>query len=206
MGEVRVPADALWRAQTQRAVENFPISGGRLEPAHIKALAQIKAAAAAVNGSLGVLPRDIAAAIAAAADDVAAGGARRPFPDRRVPDGLGHVVEHERERGHRDARLPAAGQAGAPERPRERVAVLQRRLPDVHPYRRRRGAAHDLFPALTTWRRLCLPRRTDFETVVKAGRTHLMDATPVTLGQEFSGYAAQVRYGVDRLGRPAPRL
>ncbi|GAB3867975.1 hypothetical protein GCM10027610_123850 [Dactylosporangium cerinum] len=80
MGEVQVPADALWRAQTQRAVANFPISGGRLESAHIKALAQIKSAAATVNGSLGVLPLDVAAAISAAADDVASGVHDEHFP------------------------------------------------------------------------------------------------------------------------------
>src|SRR6185436_2769923 len=80
MGEVRVPADALWRAQTQRAVENFPISGGRLEASHIKALAQIKAAAAEVNASLGVLPADVADAIAAAASAVAGGDHDDQFP------------------------------------------------------------------------------------------------------------------------------
>src|SRR5262249_30647087 len=80
MGEVRVPADALWRAQTQRAVENFPISGRGLEPAHIRALAQIKGAAAEVNASLGVLDKDLASAIAAAAAAVADGGYDDQFP------------------------------------------------------------------------------------------------------------------------------
>ena len=80
MGEVRVPADALWRAQTQRAVENFPISGRGLEPAHIAALAQIKGAAAQVNAALGVLDEDLAKAIATAAAHVAAGGYEDQFP------------------------------------------------------------------------------------------------------------------------------
>ena len=86
MGEVRVPAEALWRAQTQRAVENFPVSGRGLEPAQIRALARIKAAAATVNAELGVIEADVAAAIADGAREIVDGGARRPVPDRHVPD------------------------------------------------------------------------------------------------------------------------
>ena len=99
MGEVRVPVDAKWQAQTQRAVENFPISGMPIERALIAALAAIKGAAAAVNGRLKVIPKDVAGAIHAAAAEVVAGRLGRPLPRRRVPDGLGHVVEHEHERG-----------------------------------------------------------------------------------------------------------
>ena len=109
MGEVRVPADARWGAQTQRAVENFPISGATIDRELIGALASIKGAAATVNGRLKVIPKDIATAIHDAAAEVADRPVGRPLPDRRVPDRLGHVVEHEHERGDRDAGVGAAG-------------------------------------------------------------------------------------------------
>ena len=136
MGEVRVPRDALWRAQTQRAVENFPISGQPLEPA-------LDPRAGPHQGRRGPHQRR------ARVPDHRAGGrhhrghrsdrrrrARRPVPDRRLPDRLGHQHQHERQRGHRHPR-PAAGRRGAPQRPRERRAVLQRHLPLRHPRRRR---------------------------------------------------------------------
>ena len=115
MGEVRVPADALYAAQTQRAVENFPISGRGLAGPHIAALAQIKRAAAIANTELGVLAPEVSEAIVAAADEVIAGRPRRPVPDRRLPDRLGHLVQHERQRGGGDARVPPARVARAPE-------------------------------------------------------------------------------------------
>ncbi len=134
MGEVRVPADALWRAQTQRAVENFPISGRGLEPAHIRALAQIKGAAAEVNAELGVIEPDLAEAIAGARQGGGRGAAQRTVPRRHVPDRLRHLVEHERQRGDRDAGVAAARRALCPpERPRQRLAVVQRRVPVVDP-------------------------------------------------------------------------
>jgi hypothetical protein len=124
MGEVRVPANALWRAQTQRAVENFPISGRGLEPAHIRALAQIKGAAAQVNATLGVLDEDLAKAIATAAAHVADSGMTTSFRST-CSRPVRHVVEHERQRGDRDAGVTRAGPAGASQRPRQRVAVQQ---------------------------------------------------------------------------------
>ena len=110
-------------------VQNFEISGEPLSREMIGALASIKGAAAVVNGELGVLPADTARAIHDAAAEVARGTVRRPVPDRRVPDRLGDLVQHERQRGHRDARQPRARAAGPPERPRERVTVVQRRVP-----------------------------------------------------------------------------
>ena len=107
MGEVRVPADALWGAQTARAVENFPISGLTMPPAIVHALALVKAAAARVNAELGALDAERAAAIEAAAREVAARPARRPVPDRRLPDRVGHLDQHERQRGGRPAGAPA---------------------------------------------------------------------------------------------------
>ena len=138
MGEVRVPADAKWRAQTQRAVENFPISGQRIERAHIEALARIKGAAAKVNAELGVLDKDIAEAIQEAADEVAEGTWDEHFPVDVFQTGSGHLVQHEHQRGHRHARDRAARPGRPPERPRQRLAVVQRRLPVLDPHRRHR--------------------------------------------------------------------
>ncbi len=104
MGEVRVPADALYGAQTQRAVENFPISGSGLEPAQIVALARIKRAAAIVNKELGIVDGAIADAIVVAADELIAGDHHDRVPDRHLPDRLGHQLEHEHERGARHPR------------------------------------------------------------------------------------------------------
>ena len=139
MGEVRVPAAAKWRAQTQRAVENFPISGRTLEAAHIAALGHVKAAAATVNAELGVLDKDLAAAIAEAAREVADGEVGRPVPRRRVPDRVRDLVQHERQRGRGDAGAGAARPPRPPQRPRERLPVVQRRVPVVDPHRGDRG-------------------------------------------------------------------
>ena len=119
------------------------------------------------------------------------GRVRRPVPDRRVPDRLGHLVEHERQRGDR-RRSPA--KASHAERRRQHGPVLERRVPVRRPPGgARRSATDDLLPALERLRRRCSAKADEFEDVVKSGRTHLMDAVPVTLGQEFGGYAAQVR-------------
>ena len=123
MGEVRVPINALWRAQTQRAVENFPISGRGLERTQIRALGLLKGACAQVNKDLGLLAADKADAIIAAAAEIADGTARRPVPHRRVPDRVGHQLEHERQRGHRVASRAAQRRDRAPQRRRQHVAV-----------------------------------------------------------------------------------
>ena len=114
MGEVRVPADALWRAQTQRAVENFPISGTGLEPEHIRALARVKAAAAVVNARLGVVDDDLAAAIARGAEEIVAGEPTTQFPVDVFQTGSGTSLQHEHERGARLARLPRAASTAHP--------------------------------------------------------------------------------------------
>ena len=109
MGEMEVPADALYGASTQRAVLNFPISGQRMPRRFLRALALIKLAAAETNQGLGpARRRQTAQAIAAGAREVADGAPRRPVPDRRLPDGLGDVDQHEHERGHRPPRVGAA--------------------------------------------------------------------------------------------------
>ncbi|MEV0134929.1 class II fumarate hydratase [Dactylosporangium sp. NPDC050688] len=206
MGEVRVPADALWRAQTQRAVENFPISGGRLEPAHIKALAQIKAAAATVNASLGVLSADVATAIAAAADDVISGLHDAQFPIDVFQTGSGTSSNMN---VNEVLATLASRLLGRAVHPNDHVNASQSSN-DVFPTSIHIAAAtaltFELIPALEALAAALSSKSEEFATVVKAGRTHLMDATPVTLGQEFSGYAAQVRYGVDRVASVLPRV
>jgi fumarate hydratase class II len=206
MGEVRVPADAKWRAQTQRAVENFPISGQRIERAHIEALARIKAAAAKVNASLGVLPDDMAKAIVAAADEVAAGQWDDHFPIDVFQTGSG--TSSNMNTNEVIASL-ATDKLGAPVHPNDHVNASQSSN-DVFPSSIHIAATsavvNDLIPALEHLEHSLARKADEWKAVVKSGRTHLMDATPVTLGQEFGGYAAQVRYGVERLQSSLPRL
>jgi fumarate hydratase class II len=206
MGEVQVPAHALYRAQTQRAVENFPISGQRLERAHIRALAQIKAAAAAVNADLNVLDRAKADAIVAAAAEVADGRHDEHFPVDVFQTGSG--TSSNMNTNEVLATL-ASRKLGEPVHPNDHVNASQSSN-DVFPSSVHLAATaavtHDLIPALEHLSAALTAKAKEFATVVKSGRTHLMDATPVTLGQEFAGYAAQVRYGVERLQSILPRL
>ncbi|MFF6789702.1 class II fumarate hydratase [Streptomyces filamentosus] len=208
MGEVRVPAHAKWRAQTQRAVENFPVSGQRLERAHIEALARIKAAAAKVNAELGVIDRDRAEAIAAAAEEVAEGRWDDQFPVDVFQTGSGtssNMNANEVLATLAGERLPADRAV----HPNDHVNASQSSN-DVFPSSIHIAATaavtHDLIPALGHLAATLERKSAEFATVVKSGRTHLMDATPVTLGQEFGGYAAQVRYGIERLRASLPRL
>ncbi|MCW2571563.1 MAG: aspA, partial [Frankiales bacterium] len=198
MGEVRVPAEAKWRAQTQRAVENFPISGQRIERAHIEALARIKAAAAKVNASLGVLPEDTAKAIVAAAEEVAEGQWDEHFPIDVFQTGSG--TSSNMNANEVIASL-ATEKLGTAVHPNDHVNASQSSN-DVFPSSIHSAATsavvNDLIPALEHLEQSLSRKADEFATVVKSGRTHLMDATPVTLGQEFGGYAAQVRYGVER--------
>ncbi|MFC5146147.1 class II fumarate hydratase [Streptomyces aureoversilis] len=206
MGEVRVPADAKWRAQTQRAVENFPISGQRLERAHIEALARIKAAAAKVNAELGVVDKDVAEAIGAAAAEVAEGRWDDHFPVDVFQTGSG--TSSNMNTNEVVATL-ASERLGRPVHPNDHVNASQSSN-DVFPSSIHIAATaavtRDLVPALEHLAASLERKAEEFAEVVKSGRTHLMDATPVTLGQEFGGYAAQVRYGVERLRASLPRL
>jgi len=206
MGEVRVPADALWRAQTQRAVENFPISGRGLEPAHIRALARIKGAAAQVNASLGVLEDDVAKAIVTAAGQVTAGGYDDQFPIDVFQTGSG--TSSNMNTNEVIAEL-ATRALGRPVHPNDHVNASQSSN-DVFPSSIHLAATEafisDLIPALDHLVVALSAKADGWAQVVKAGRTHLMDATPVTLGQEFSGYTAQIQNGIDRLTDTLPRL
>jgi fumarate hydratase class II len=206
MGEVKVPRDALYRAQTQRAVENFPLSGQRLERSHIRALAQIKAAAAAVNADLGAIDKPRADAIIEAAAEVAEGRHDAHFPVDVFQTGSG--TSSNMNMNEVLASL-ASAKLGEPVHPNDHVNASQSSN-DVFPSSVHLAATDavttDLVPALDHLTAALSTKADEFASLVKAGRTHLMDATPVTLGQEFSGYAAQVRYGIERLGSVAPRL
>lgn len=206
MGEVRVPAAAKWRAQTQRAVQNFPISGRPLERAHIEALARIKAAAAKANGRLGVLGKDVAEAIAEAAEEVAEGRWDEHFPVDVFQTGSGTSSNMN---ANEVIATLAGERLGRPVHPNDDVNASQSSN-DVFPSSLHIAATAavtgDLIPALTRLAESLERKAAEFASVVKAGRTHLMDATPVTLGQEFGGYAAQVRYGIERLEASLPRL
>ena len=206
MGEVRVPAGAKWGAQTQRAVENFPISGQRLERAHIEALARIKAAAARVNAGLGVLDPETAKAVAEAADEVAEGRWDGEFPIDVFQTGSGTSSNMN---ANEVIAALASERLGAPVHPNDQVNASQSSN-DVFPSSIHIAATaavtRDLVPALEHLAEALERKAEEFAQVVKSGRTHLMDATPVTLGQEFGGYAAQVRYGVERLRATLPRV
>jgi fumarate hydratase class II len=206
MGEVRVPAEALWRAQTQRAIQNFPISGRGLEPAHIRALAIIKAAAASANAELGVINGELAAAIVAAAGEVAGGQYDDQFPIDTFQTGSG--TSSNMNANEVIASL-ASRSLGAAVHANDHVNASQSSN-DVFPSSIHLAATaavvNDLIPALTHLMSALDTKAAEFAQVVKAGRTHLMDATPVTLGQEFRGYAAQVRLGIERLESVLPRL
>ncbi|QGZ50730.1 aspartate ammonia-lyase [Streptomyces sp. QHH-9511] len=208
MGEVRVPAHAKWRAQTQRAVQNFPVSGQRLERSHIEALARIKAAAAKVNAALGVIDQDLADAVMAAAAEVAEGRWDEHFPVDVFQTGSGtssNMNMNEVLATLATERLPD----GREVHPNDHVNASQSSN-DVFPSSIHIAATaavlHDLIPALDHLAASLERKSAEFAAVVKSGRTHLMDATPVTLGQEFGGYAAQVRYGIERLRASLPRL
>ncbi|MBP2340848.1 fumarate hydratase class II [Saccharothrix coeruleofusca] len=206
MGEVRVPVDALWRAQTQRAVENFPISGRGLERAQIRALGLLKAAAARVNERLGVLDADLAGAIAAAADEVAAGEHDAHFPVDVFQTGSGTSSNMN---ANEVIATLASRALGRDVHPNDHVNASQSSN-DTFPTTLRVAAteavARDVIPALEHLADVLDARAADWTSLVKSGRTHLMDAVPITLGQEVGAWATQVRHGVERLTASLPRL
>jgi fumarate hydratase class II len=213
MGEVRVPAAARWGAQTQRAVENFPVSGLTVDAGLIHALGAIKSAAAEVNGDLGVIDADVAVAIAAAAAEVAAGDHDDQFPIDVFQTGSGtstnmnanEVITALANEGRGDGEKVHPNDV----HPNDHVNASQSSN-DVFPSAIHVAAAvattHDLLPALDHLAATLTAKAEENADVVKAGRTHLMDATPVTLGQELAGYAAQVAAARDRIAATLPRV
>ena len=206
MGEVRVPANALYGAQTQRAVDNFPISGAGLESAQIVALARIKRAAAIVNGRLGIIDATIADAIVAAADEIIAGSHLDQFPIDVYQTGSGTSSNMNM---NEVLATRATAIAGSPVHPNDHVNASQSSN-DVFPtsvHVAVTGALlHDLIPSLERLGDSLAAKADEWKSVVKSGRTHLMDATPVTLGQEFGGFARQMRLGVERITSALPRV
>ena len=206
MGEVRVPTQALYKAQTQRAVENFPISGMPIDRALIRALGLIKGAAAQTNAKLAVLDRDVAAAIASAAGSVAGGEHDTEFPIDVFQTGSG--TSSNMNANEVIASL-ASEMLGAPVHPNDHVNASQSSndvFPSAIHIAATQSMINTLVPALQHLEAALTAKAVEFAEVVKSGRTHLMDATPVTLGQEFGGYAAQVHHGIDRIWAAIPRV
>jgi fumarate hydratase class II len=204
MGEVLVPAEALWGAQTQRAVENFPVSGERLPRELIGALASIKGAAATVNGELGVLEPDMARAIHDAAAEVAAGRYDEQFPIDVFQTGSGTSSNMN---ANEVIATLASRALGRRVHPNDHVNASQSSndvFPSAIHLAATRMIKRSLLPALDHLAAALEAKAAQFASVVKSGRTHLMDATPVTLGQEFGGYAAAVRHGAERAGAALP--
>ena len=201
MNETAEPRE-LWGAETRKAVENFPVSGEPIPMPVARWLGRIKAAAARANADLGLLERDMAARIAAAADRVAAGDFDDQFPIDVFQTGSGTS-------SNMNANEVIAALAGEDVHPNDHVNMGQSSN-DVFPSAVHLAAlgeiAHDLLPALERLAASLERKAFEFDDVVKSGRTHLMDAVPVTLGQEFTGYAAQVRQGIARVEDAMPRL
>ncbi|HLX77941.1 MAG TPA: class II fumarate hydratase, partial [Acidimicrobiales bacterium] len=205
MGEVRVPLKARWGAQTQRAVENFPISGRPVEPAIIEALALIKRTCAEVNAEIGVIDAGVADAISAAASEVASGRHLDQFPVDVFQTGSGTSTNM----NMNEVLAHLAGERlGRTVSPNDEVNASQSSndtIPSAIHLAAVREIDRDLVPALSSLGAALRAKAKEFEDVVKAGRTHLMDATPVTLGQEFGGYAAAIEHGIERLRAVEPR-
>ncbi len=205
MGEVRVPAAALWRAQTQRAVENFPISFRPLERTQIRALGLLKAATAQVNHDLGLLDAQKADAIVAAAREIADGVHDAQFPIDVFQTGSGTSSNM-----HANEVIASiAAQNGVSVHPNDDVNMSQSSndtFPTATHVAATEAVVRELIPALEQLHDALATKSSEWRTVVKSGRTHLMDAVPVTLGQEFGGYARQVEAGVERLRATLPRV
>ena len=211
MGEVTLPDEAYWGAQTQRAVENFPISGLRLDRRMIWALATVKQAAASVNADLGLLDAKLADVVGRAAGEVASGALDDHFPVDVFQTGSGTSSNMNANEviANRAAELLGESRGSKAVHPNDHVNISQSSN-DVFPSAIHLAAyaacRRELTPALAELGDALAAKSAEFASVVKSGRTHLMDATPVTLGQEFGGFAAQVRAGVERVEASYPRL
>ncbi|MEM3085842.1 MAG: class II fumarate hydratase [Halobacteria archaeon] len=205
LGRVRVPADAYYGAQTQRARENFPISGRRLQRPFLRALGEVKVAAARVNTSLGLLDPKLGRAIEAAAKEVASGKHDSQFVVDLFQTGSGtstHMNSNEVVAGRANEMLTGKRGGKSPVHPNDHVNLGQSSN-DVIPTALHLSALeeieNDLLPALRLLKKRLEEKARQFKDVVKAGRTHMQDALPVTLGQEFSAYAAQLDHRIRRV-------
>jgi fumarate hydratase class II len=205
MGEVRVPINALWRAQTQRAVENFPISFRPLERTQIRALGLLKGACAQVNKDLGLLDAEKADAIIAAANEIADGLHDDQFPIDVFQTGSGTSSNM----NANEVIASIAEANGVTVHPNDHVNMSQSSndtFPTATHIAATEAAVRHLIPALEVLHESLANKARQWRVVVKSGRTHLMDAVPVTLGQEFGGYARQVEAGIERVKATLPRL
>jgi fumarate hydratase class II len=205
MGEVRVPIKALWRAQTQRAVENFPISFRPLERTQIRALGLLKGACAQVNKDLGLLDAEKADAIIAAANEIADGLHDDQFPIDVFQTGSGTSSNM----NANEVIASIAEANGVTVHPNDHVNMSQSSndtFPTATHIAATEAAVRHLIPALEVLHESLANKARQWRVVVKSGRTHLMDAVPVTLGQEFGGYARQVEAGIERVKATLPRL
>ncbi|MBV9914033.1 MAG: class II fumarate hydratase, partial [Sinobacteraceae bacterium] len=206
MGELQVPADALWGAQTQRAVQNFPISGLTLPRAFIAALALVKQAAARANTRLELLEAPLAQAIDAAAADVAGGRHDSQFPIDVFQTGSGTSTNMN---ANEVIASLATRRLGRPVHPNDHVNMGQSSndsIPTAIHVSAALSLRRELVPALEHLRDVLRVKEREVGAVVKTGRTHLMDAMPVTLGQELSGWRTQIEQGLERLAAVEPRL
>jgi fumarate hydratase, class II len=206
MGELQVPADALWGAQTQRAVQNFPISGTRLPRAFIGALALVKQAAARANTRLELLEAPVAQAIDAAAAEVAAGRYDEHFPIDIFQTGSGTSTNMN---ANEVIASLATKRLGKPVHPNDHVNMGQSSndsIPTAIHVSAALSVRKDLIPALEQLRDVLRAKEREVGNIVKTGRTHLMDAMPVTLGQELSGWRTQIEHGIERVASVEPRL
>jgi fumarate hydratase class II len=212
LGEIRVPADRYWGAQTQRSLENFAIGSERMPPALLEALALVKKSAALVNAASGDLPKALADAIITAADEVIAGTLGDHFPLVVWQTGSGtqtnmNMNEVLANRANELLGAPLGGKS--PIHPNDHVNLGQSSndsIPTAMHVAAVLAVQRQLLPALTHLADVLRDREKDFGGVVKIGRTHLQDATPLTLGQEFSGYVRQVTYAVAHIEGCLPRL
>ncbi len=209
MGEMKVPAAAFYGPQTQRAVENFPISGAPLPAEFIHALGWVKTAAARVNLALRLLEKPVAGAIEQASREVAAGRWDAEFPIDVFQTGSGTSTNMNANEvvARRASQLAAAGTK--PIHPNDHVNLGQSSndvIPAVLHISAVMAIERDLLPALDTLRQALEAKAREFDAVIKTGRTHLMDATPIRLGQEFSGYASQIEHGIARVKSVLPDL
>lgn len=206
MGEVRVPKDALYAAQTQRAVDNFPISGQRLEDRQIIAMAEVKRAAAIVNQKLGIIDEGRAAAIVSAAEEIIGGKHLNEFPIDIYQTGSGTSSNMNM---NEVLSTLASASFGEKVHPNDHVNASQSSndtFPTAVHVAATGALIEDLVPALEELATTLEEKASAWKEVVKSGRTHLMDATPVTLGQEFAGYARQIRLGIERVNATIERV
>jgi fumarate hydratase class II len=195
-------AQELWGGETRKAIDNFPVSGERVPPAVVHWLGRIKAAAARVNGELGQLDTDIADRVANAGDEIAAGKHDDQFPVDVFQTGSGTS-------SNMNTNEVMANLAGEGVHPNDHVNMGQSSndvFPSAVHLAAYSEAADRLLPALEQLQRSFEAKSEEFADIVKAGRTHLMDAVPVTLGQEFGGYAAQMRLGRERIQSALPHV